>query len=58
MKKLEALEKDLKKLERIVKIIESLETTEKSNLLKDTLSKIFFIETKIQNLKHFKQWNH
>jgi hypothetical protein len=51
MKKIETLEKDLKKLERIVKIIESLETTEKSNLLKDTLSKIFFIETKIQNLK-------
>jgi hypothetical protein len=51
MKKIETLEKDLKKLERIVKIIESLESTEKSNLLKDTLSKIFFIETKIQNLK-------
>ncbi len=52
MKKLEALEKDLKKLERILKIIESLETVEnKTFLLKETLSKIFFIETKIQNLK-------
>ena len=52
MKKLASLEKDLKKLERIVKIIESLETVEnKTFLLKDTLSKIFAIETRIHNLK-------
>lgn len=52
MRKLETLEKDLKKLERILKIIESLETVEnKTFLLKETLSKIFAIETRIQNLK-------
>lgn len=52
MKKVASLEKDLKKLERIVKIIESLETVEnKTFLLKETLSKIFAIETRIHNLK-------